>query len=344
MARPVIMSYADWIRRTDVAKTIGSGNKTRSGELAEVDRALSEYERNPFPKELYLLRSALLKWIALKTKKGNLSTMRNVGAIDELRTQLDLAFTLWEPVIWNSAYPRIFIARDTFRGNAWVPDDFVGDTTTFLGNLLTRPIGKKLLEDISKACVAKDHKVIIEYGVTAMCAPAEETSNEYRQGLQPIMKGLNEVNQNALASNKKLQISIIPEVPTAETLVVDSTGQKTRKLNYVNGTGLNAVVIFNHLAALGERPGYIGLAHELVHAYHQVDGNCYRGLEGGFMALNAVNSGIKEEEMRTVGFGAYANELPSENAIRVEHGLPTRASYVSGNAWDDVVPTVYMRY
>ena len=86
------------------------------------------------------------------------------------------------------------------------------------------------------------------------------------------------------------------------------------------------------------RPAFIALAHELVHASHYLQGSCYRGI--GDDLKPDGDSGIMEEEMRTVGFGKYANESPSENAIRVEHGLPRRDSYVKDWTWDKVRATV----
>ncbi len=76
------------------------------------------------------------------------------------------------------------------------------------------------------------------------------------------------------------------------------------------------------------RPSFIGLAHELVHAYHYIYGACGRSPTG----LASGNSGMAEEEMRTVGTGAYEGEVPSENWIRREWGdLHSRAKYYGYN-------------
>jgi hypothetical protein len=62
----------------------------------------------------------------------------------------------------------------------------------------------------------------------------------------------------------------------------------------------------------GDRPTFIGLAHELIHAYYNLKGEALRG---------------PNEELATVGIGTGPQRTINENAIRAEHGLPLRSKY-----------------
>jgi hypothetical protein len=68
----------------------------------------------------------------------------------------------------------------------------------------------------------------------------------------------------------------------------------------------------------GSRPPYIGLAHELIHCYHNLRGSST--LVGGAER-------VKEDEMRVTGLRGFEQEPISENRIRAEHNLPYRSSY-----------------
>lgn len=63
----------------------------------------------------------------------------------------------------------------------------------------------------------------------------------------------------------------------------------------------------------GARPNYIGLAHELVHCWHYLDGIAQRNPD--------------TEEEYTVGLNAFAAEAICENTIRAEHGVAVRDEY-----------------
>jgi hypothetical protein len=66
-------------------------------------------------------------------------------------------------------------------------------------------------------------------------------------------------------------------------------------------------------------PAWISLAHELIHAFHDISGNKY---------TDRVD-GVQREELYTTGLGPYANTRISEAAIRKEHGFPLRTHYYS---------------
>lgn len=66
------------------------------------------------------------------------------------------------------------------------------------------------------------------------------------------------------------------------------------------------------IASGGEKAyPHIVLAHELIHSYH---------------CLYAIHAD-SEEERKTTGIGAYANERMSENGFRKAFNLPLRAAY-----------------
>jgi hypothetical protein len=83
------------------------------------------------------------------------------------------------------------------------------------------------------------------------------------------------------------------------------------------GTGSVSAVTWNPNGIStpdGSRPSFIGLAHELIHAYYNLLGTAM---------MNA-----KDEEYRTVGLAPHANTRDiTENKIRSEHGIPARDAY-----------------
>lgn len=87
-----------------------------------------------------------------------------------------------------------------------------------------------------------------------------------------------------------------------------------------NGIGSPSGVAWNPniyvVPGQGSRPPFIGLAHELVHAWHNVNG--------------IKRQNYDEEEEFTVGLGQWAVANPNaitENVIRLEHGLSIRLQY-----------------
>jgi hypothetical protein len=72
----------------------------------------------------------------------------------------------------------------------------------------------------------------------------------------------------------------------------------------------------------GNRPPWIGLAHELIHAYYNLKG---KGLGSG--TIVNINGAVEREEMATVGLGPGPHRSITENKIRAEHNLPLRTTY-----------------
>lgn len=72
--------------------------------------------------------------------------------------------------------------------------------------------------------------------------------------------------------------------------------------------------------------------HELVHAYHFNRGD--NALDGHSHAQCVTyEAAIPKKEFQAVGLGPYAADPVSENAIRVQMGVPLRPTY-SGASWD----------
>jgi len=73
----------------------------------------------------------------------------------------------------------------------------------------------------------------------------------------------------------------------------------------------------------GKRPSWVGLAHELIHAYYNLRGE---GSPAGVTQMN-VSGPVEKEEMRTVGLGPGPHRGITENMIRGEANLPLRVTY-----------------
>ncbi|WPP49131.1 M91 family zinc metallopeptidase [Catalinimonas niigatensis] len=72
----------------------------------------------------------------------------------------------------------------------------------------------------------------------------------------------------------------------------------------------------------GARPSWVGLAHELIHAYYNLKG---KGLPTG-MLMN-VKGTVEQEELATVGIGPGPQRSINENKIRHEARIPLRTTY-----------------
>ena len=112
-------------------------------------------------------------------------------------------------------------------------------------------------------------------------------------------------------------------------LSVDQGGSKAAPVsedNAKNGTGSPSGVAWNSnvwvIPGQGQRPPFIGLSHELIHAWHNAHG--------------IKKQDYDDEESFTVGLGNYmlpvaaAGRVPAsitENMIRLEHGVPIRHKY-----------------
>lgn len=91
------------------------------------------------------------------------------------------------------------------------------------------------------------------------------------------------------------------------------------KIRMHNGPGSEE--IYSNLCGI-RTPVWVALAHELIHAFHQLSGTTY---SDEVQVPNGHN--VRREEMWTTGLGVYASTRLSENAIRAAAGLPQRPYY-----------------
>ncbi|MBO5444912.1 MAG: hypothetical protein J5995_06165, partial [Muribaculaceae bacterium] len=132
--------------------------------------------------------------------------------------------------------------------------------------------------------------------------------------------------------------------------VTDNSNQERdeNKADASNGKGSNTKVDFNQNVNsktlttnrktgnmnLSNRPSYIGLAHELIHADHSMRGIAidysdvldftYKSNDG----INHTQKNVPIEELSTIGLIKYhVLHTITENDIRKEHGLPLRSAY-----------------
>lgn len=108
---------------------------------------------------------------------------------------------------------------------------------------------------------------------------------------------------------------------------IEEGGSKAAPVSEIdakNGTGSASGVAWNSniwvIPGQGQRPPYIGLAHELIHAWHN--------------GYGTKKQSYDDEENFTVGLGQYMMPDPlanpatiTENMIRLEHGIPIRHKY-----------------
>jgi hypothetical protein len=301
-----IMSREDWLNDTKAFFT--RGRSTGPGGLQEVDSALMMFEacnNGQWPECLRVVEEKLDAWIASKTNEaGQLKTSRDKDTIRTLKSQLRAALAGRPPQVWSGDYPPIFVSNDIHKGNVEVPTAWKGRVEVILGELNADDRGEELLEMLSVACQARHQRVVIAYG-SNQCAPCTLeviTDDDKRLKPEPAVWMAN---------------------PNIVQVGIDKSGPKRK---FIGGNGSSALVLFDPDIAAGpdgDRPSWIALGHELVHAYHYVTGTCARALAG---STNA-DSGLSEEEMQTIETRGYQRQKPSENWLRDGVRLPDRTCY-----------------
>jgi hypothetical protein len=131
----------------------------------------------------------------------------------------------------------------------------------------------------------------------------------------------------ANAGKKKFGYTVCIMRPSGLAFVNDGSGphwssgsicKRTNEISACNGIGCVSAITWNANVIVtpdGARPSFIGLAHELIHAYYSLLGD------------GTMNT--KAEEYSTVGLASHQSTREfTENAIREEHGLPIRMTYI----------------
>lgn len=213
-----------------------------------------------------------------------------------------------------------------FGNNPIMYTDSDGDTIKLAGTkaqkYLTLWFMQKLTND---DIVLKNNVVVIKsYGT-------ENKSKTLKHGTSLIRKLVKE--------NNVVTISIGAEGSM-------NYAQHDNYQNATNGKGSDAKVNFDPTAdpdimtegyytgivSEAKRPDEIGLAHELIHAWHMMKGDMKKldeygnyTYKSGFFSTETQN--VRKEELRTVGLQYVKEGDINENQIREEQGLEKRGAY-----------------
>lgn len=191
-----------------------------------------------------------------------------------------------------------------FKGQTPTPASFIAKTRMNLQIIASMPIGRDLLTLIEKRSQG------IGTGKNRNGSSKKVTISH---GWGTLTKG--NYNTDAGGHNKHDQFTTTRKV-AGHSMVMAGKGTSVN-VRY------NPNQDYSKLLKL-KTPGYIALAHELIHAYHFMSGNMASDMSPD--AVFQFRCTIMEEAL-TVGAGTYANTRISENAIRREHGLPIREYY-----------------
>ena len=181
-----------------------------------------------------------------------------------------------------TAYPGIMIRMKTANESVMFPS-LVNEA---LGRIAALPTGQKLLTGVT-ARVAK-----AKFGYTVCIMRADMTGDP---GCVTKWKGTN------VATRGNELDAVTP-------------GQSS-----ITAIKYNANMI---TSPDGNRPSWVGLAHELIHAYYNLKG---KGKPAG-LRMN-VSGMVEQEELATVGLGPGPHRSITENKIRHEAHLPLRTTY-----------------
>ena len=163
---------------------------------------------------------------------------------------------------------------------------FVSQTKDALDKIASKPLGYELLDSIS------NKQFDMKFGYKVCIMPANSNKSNFKKTVY--------TGSNVTKSSSDINAST-PNVGSASSIKWNPVMTKTPD---------------------GDRPAYIGLAHELIHAKNNLDGNSK-------LINSDKNSGniIKEDEYQVVGLGIYKDNHITENKIRKEHDLPLRQVY-----------------
>ena len=102
---------------------------------------------------------------------------------------------------------------------------------------------------------------------------------------------------------------------STETITIELTSGGNAYTPCTNTVSFNPskTHIYSGSKAWHNRPPEVGLAHELIHAEHDI--------------LGTLGSTRMDEEKKTVGLGKYTSNPHTENKIRSEYGIPLRPIY-----------------
>lgn len=97
-------------------------------------------------------------------------------------------------------------------------------------------------------------------------------------------------------------------------------------ISYNPAVGLQAYDSSNNTI---DFPPQVVLAHEMVHALNNAEGNHSYGTDP---SPPASEPGIAEEEARAIGTGSHSSDFPTENSLRQDLGMPRRDNHFGQNS------------
>jgi len=191
-----------------------------------------------------------------------------------------------------------------------------------LWQIRSKPLGKTLLDRIATARPrtkttqanrnAETESFAFSPGTNVVITPTtiSHMQSSYRQG---AFIGSSTTNREVVASNApQHNVQHLPfyrlNGSYTEAADGDAADDKTGSVSIIRYSNATTKVEGGVLT-----PSFIVLAHELIHSLHHLTGSRLR--DGN------------EEERRTTGIGAYANDELTENAFRQAFGLPLRLDY-----------------
>jgi len=177
-----------------------------------------------------------------------------------------------------------------------------------------KPIGKGLLKKIKELSTnEKFVKIVCQYRKGHSARPVLTKSQLKSFEVANVSDDPYDKNHNSLAlyiSSKPLSKS--KREGTSALVEFDPS----ESISIVNGEPK-----FSNLY----KEAFVCLAHELIHSLRFLKGNSLAGKGGD---IQNPSSYAMQEENRVVGLGQYAHRTFTENAVRAEHGLLLRKTYL----------------
>lgn len=195
--------------------------------------------------------------------------------------------------VWNSNFRGIIIRTDPAKNPT-----FMLTVKEQLDLIYSKPVGKKLLDGINAG--------------TALFTPTPRPGSTEGPGVPYKVKIVRADSTGTIAT------PVGVPAPDGAHLKWNAGNVAIRlnEENAKNGKGTATAIKYHpnvFTTPDGARPPFIGLAHELVHALHNI--------------LGTALAKTPEEEEWTVGLGTFAGTEICENAIREEHRVGKRVAY-----------------
>jgi RHS repeat-associated protein len=170
---------------------------------------------------------------------------------------------------------------------------------------------KKDNNGLEKVCIVKTFDGGKEYGtklIRDLISSPRRVEIDYRNSKKINVKGCDKDTNYAYPTKKY------------------RSGGSDVRINFSNKIDITVLTFDtkNQTTQWERRPAFIGMAHELIHAIHMMDGKYYMSKKDSGYSADEFNV---EEENSTIGL-YFSNGYPTENDIRAEHQLHNRIAYL----------------